>query len=64
MDNFSKYLRKETHKFEKKRNQQVDLFYLKGRPIFFSTYDDIQLRVQKSKIAKMKKKNKRPPFKF
>jgi hypothetical protein len=64
MDNFSKYLRKETFKYEKRRNQQVDLFYVKGRPIFFSTYDDIQVRVQKNKIMKMRKKNKRPPFKF
>lgn len=64
MDNFSKYLTKEMRKYEKKRNQQIDLFYVSGRPIFFSTYDDIQHRVQKAKITRMRKKNERPPFKF
>lgn len=64
MDNFSKYLTKEMRKYEKKRNHQIDLFYVSGRPIFFSAYDDIQLRVKKSKITKMRKKNERPPFKF
>ena len=55
MNNFSKYLRKEASKYEKKRIQQIDLFYVKGRPIFFSNYDDIQLYIQKNKIIKKKK---------
>jgi hypothetical protein len=58
-----KYFRKERIlKPVTNRQKQIDLFYLYGRPIFSTKYDDILTYIQKKKL--IKKKNRNPPMKF
>lgn len=47
-----------------KRQKQIDLFYLYGRPLYSTKYDDIQTYVQKKNLIRIKKKNRKPPMKF
>tara|TARA_B110000305_G_C19447467_1_gene645692 strand:- start:1280 stop:1468 length:189 start_codon:yes stop_codon:yes gene_type:complete len=46
-----------------RRFKQVDIFYVTGRPIFSSRYDDIQTYVQLKNIKK-RKILKKPPMRF